>query len=293
MLFFYFVGHGKVSRYQELCLILTDSDFDNPDLTGLEFGRVRRVVEESQARVKIVILDCCYSNRALSGPAEVLSAVEVSEIVEITGTYTLVATNPASKLARVSALAGEHDNTATAFTRELLELIYEGRPGSSPYLTLRDIHDPLLSRLSALSLPTSSRNVTDTADRFPFVRNVAYGTAGTQPADRPRLAIPPRPRPSQWRRMTQRVSRRDLIMGAGAVVIGAAGGVAALWPDNSPAPAHRPGKPVAALLGTAETSHTAGVWQVAAGQLGQRPVAVSSGADHQILLWDLAHRRRA
>jgi hypothetical protein len=59
--------------------------------------------------------------------------------------------------------------------------------------------------------------------------------------------------------------------------------VVGLWPDASPTPASRSGKPVAVLLGTAETSHTAGVWQVAAGQLGQRPIAVASGADHQIL----------
>lgn len=290
VLFFYFAGHGVMtSRHRELCLILTDSERENPDLTGLEFERVRRVLEDSQARIKIVILDCCYSNRAIENSPQYLSADDVSGIAEIEGAYTLVATNPSSKLARISALTGETDNTATAFTRELLELIYQGIPGKPEFLTLGDIYDPLLIRLQQLDLPASRRNVTNTADHLAFMRNIAYGTSAQDASRRPTISA--RPRPNRWQRVTQRVSRRDVLIAAGsAVVAAAAGTVVGLWPDSPRA--HASGKPVAVLLGTAETSHTAGAWQVAAGQLSHRPIAVSSGGDHQILLWDLIRRQR-
>ncbi|MFC6083989.1 hypothetical protein [Sphaerisporangium aureirubrum] len=39
----YFAGHGTIVRRGQLCLVLTDTDTDadDPDITGLEFERVR------------------------------------------------------------------------------------------------------------------------------------------------------------------------------------------------------------------------------------------------------------
>src|SRR5262245_17684405 len=70
VLLFYYVGHGTILRRGQLCLTLSDTSFDDPDITGLEYQRIRDALADSPARTTIVILDCCYSGRAI----EALSA---------------------------------------------------------------------------------------------------------------------------------------------------------------------------------------------------------------------------
>ena len=98
VLIFYFVGHGTVaSRSGELCLILQDTKKDHPDLFGLEFSLVRDALTASPASTKIVILDCCFSGRAIGNR---LSAGDLAELSDTDGAYTLSACNRLQPLAR-------------------------------------------------------------------------------------------------------------------------------------------------------------------------------------------------
>ena len=56
VLLLYFVGHGVILRQGRLCLVLADTDAEDPDITGLEYQRVREALLDSPARLKVVII---------------------------------------------------------------------------------------------------------------------------------------------------------------------------------------------------------------------------------------------
>ena len=167
----YFVGHGVASKSGALCLAAGDTQLRYPDLTGLEYDKVRSALLDSPAQVKLVILDCCYSGRIIHG----LAGAGESQLVDSTdirGVYTLTA---ADQVAHVPSL----DETAgTSFTQVLCDVVRSGIPGAPPTLALTDIYPKLKSTLKAGGLPEPNQRGTDTVESYPFSRNVAY-TGGT------------------------------------------------------------------------------------------------------------------
>jgi glutamate transport system substrate-binding protein len=166
VLLVYFVGHGVLQRRAQLSLVLADTDSDDSDLTGLDYQRIREILLDSIARVKIVILDCCYSGRAI----EALSDEGIANSTETHGVYTLTASDRA---AHVVPLDRQHD-TATSFTGEFVDLVRAGIAGEPEQLTLSTIYRHLRHRLQKRALPTPNQRGTDTADQFPFTKNAAY-----------------------------------------------------------------------------------------------------------------------
>lgn len=168
VLLLYFVGHGVVLEEGELCWVLTDTALDNPDIAGLEYSRVRKALLKSRARLKIVILDCCYSGLAiensLSGSK---SADYIADVTSTSGVYTLTASD---FIARVAALDQQAHN-ATSFTKELITLIRNGIPGEEEWLTLNAIYSRLRDRLLKRDLPRPNQRATDTAGQFLITRN--------------------------------------------------------------------------------------------------------------------------
>ncbi|MEU7863055.1 caspase family protein [Nonomuraea sp. NPDC049141] len=179
ILLIYYVGHGTVTAGGELCLTLTDTDADAADLTGLEYARVRAAFRDSPARVKIAILDCCYSGRAI----EILTNQEtvVADQTDVRGVYTLTASDYAAHVPPLWQQA----TTCTSFTGELLALIRDGIVGQPDMLTLGTLYLELRRRLLTQGLPAPNQRGTDTAHSFAFTKNVALarqiksGTATT------------------------------------------------------------------------------------------------------------------
>jgi hypothetical protein len=153
-------------RAGRLCLALSDTILEEPDITGLEYDRVRDALIDSPARTKIVILDCCYSGRAI----EALStAAGIADCTDTTGTYTLTASDFAAHVVASERQA----SSPTSFTGELLDLIRGGIPGGPEQLTLGFIYPRLRDRLRSRNLPAPNQRGTDTAIQFPFARNRA------------------------------------------------------------------------------------------------------------------------
>ncbi|TVZ76574.1 DNA primase catalytic core [Streptomyces sp. BK340] len=163
----FFVGHGTMTEKGELCLVFSDTLSEHADITGLSYGQVREALLLSPARVKIAVLDCCYSGRALQALSGHSTAL--ANATDVRGTYTLTAADGA---AHVVPLAQQKDEL-TSFTRELTRQIREGVPGKASTLTLDDLWVPLRSRILSQGLPMPGRRVDDTASDFPFTRNAA------------------------------------------------------------------------------------------------------------------------
>ena len=166
LLLFYYCGHGLLSpRRRELYLSLAGTKPDRLPYTALSFEAVRDACLDSRAKIRIVILDSCFSGRAIG---QALAADEVLGQVEVAGTYTLCAA-PANRTALV--IPGEEH---TAFTERLLQLLWTGTAAAGPLLTMADIYHHLLARLRSEGLPEPQQCGTETADLLALSRNPGY-----------------------------------------------------------------------------------------------------------------------
>ena len=169
---FYYVGHGMPDEEDQLCLTLpgTRQEPNLRQVTSLGFKEIRRALRYSNAKTKIVILDCCFSGLAIQRNG-VLSSADVLAMTSGTGAIVITASG-----AYNTAWFEQSDDQAvphTYFTRYLAETVENGIAGMPPYLTLKDIYEDLSERLRRDSLPSPMSNVRDHAGNFPFARNNA------------------------------------------------------------------------------------------------------------------------
>ncbi|MFI0405124.1 caspase family protein [Actinomadura sp. 3N508] len=180
----YYAGHGLTDPHtDELCLALPDSDPERP-YTALPYESLRRVIlgAGGRARRKVVILDCCYSGRALVGGMSASSRVADQAVVD--GTYLLTAS---AETRKALAPPGER---YTAFTGELISTLSEGLPGGPDFLDMETVYRQLHTRLSARSRPLPQQRNRNAGARIALVRN-ANRTADPEPSPPPSPPGPP------------------------------------------------------------------------------------------------------
>jgi len=162
----YFAGHGRTGQHNELYLSMTDTDPDELRVSALPFDLIRDVFGDSPAANRVLILDCCFSGRAIqdmSGPDEAILGQ-----IGIEGTYTLTS-SPANAVALAPAGADY-----TAFTGELITLLRTGIPDGPELLTFATIYRHLLHTMTILGLPLPKQRGTGTVDQLALARNPAH-----------------------------------------------------------------------------------------------------------------------
>ncbi|WP_328696011.1 caspase, EACC1-associated type [Streptomyces sp. NBC_00342] len=186
LLLFYFAGHGiPLGRSHELYLALHDTAMDAVEYSALRFDTVRGTFLGSRARNRVIILDSCFSGRAI-GTTLSAGQQEVLGQLDIRGTYTLASAPPNS-----TALVLP-DEAHTAFTGRLLALLREGAPHTGPLITMQDIYRTLWSRFTAERLPLPQQRGTENADQLGLVLNRTAATGGP-PTGRDLPPLPPLP----------------------------------------------------------------------------------------------------
>lgn len=168
VLFVYYAGHGILgSRRLELYLGLSETDPDRPQYSALPMDWVRDELLNSQASTKVLILDCCFSGRAIDGALADEESLVLGQ-VGVSGTYTLTS-SPANKPS-LAPEAAPH----TAFTGELLTLLRDGVPGGPAELDLLLLYRHLLNRMAEQGLPTPRQRGTDNVHDLALGRNPAH-----------------------------------------------------------------------------------------------------------------------
>jgi hypothetical protein len=231
----YFAGHGHTGPLNQLYLGLTDTDTDELRVSALDYDLIREILAECPAHNRVVILDCCFSGRAvrhMAGDQETLYGQ-----VAVEGTYVL-----ASCRRNEIAVAPE-GATHTAFTGELLRLLRAGVPGGPELLTFGEIYRRLLHTATVRGLPRPSRQGTGTVDQLALTRNPAVpGPARPGPAAVPRPGTAPSAGAGHDPARTSGPAGTD--PGPASAVPGSPGPAAPAPPIPSPAPAgaarHRP-----------------------------------------------------
>ncbi|MGW4646773.1 caspase, EACC1-associated type [Kitasatospora sp. NPDC004289] len=164
LLLVYFAGHGLIDRRGRLHLGLAGTRVDRLPYTALPFEAVRETFLDSRAENRLLILDSCFSGRAVGRPMAESSQPHLAEL-EVSGAFTLTSA-PANRAALM--LDGEPH---TAFTGRLLRLLEEGSPQAGPMLTPADLFRHLRAQLAAEGLPLPQHLGTDTAGELGLVRN--------------------------------------------------------------------------------------------------------------------------
>ena len=192
----YWAGHGTRGPRDELLLSVAGAGAGEPDASALALSDIRDAVAGSPAANRILILDCCVSERAapVSG---VTDAVPGQAAIE--GGYTLISTSPS--LVYFSPPGGKY----TALTGTLIGILRDGMPDGPELLTVAAIYGQLLYGMASRGLSLPRQFGTETASRLALARNPAY--RGRQD---PGAFPDPGPRPPQraarWRRLAAAVA---------------------------------------------------------------------------------------
>ncbi|MEV6926622.1 caspase family protein [Dactylosporangium sp. NPDC051485] len=169
---FYYVGHGQIDFRDELCLGLVDSRTQTERIatTSLTFDAVRSALTMSDAKVKIVILDCCFAGLAVGRDGTLSASPDLIGLTGGTGAYILAASGAYNS----AWFEQEGPAPMTYFTKHLTEIVDEGIAGEPEGLNLSTIYRHLEHRLAQARKPLPKRRVIGTADNFIFAVNRAY-----------------------------------------------------------------------------------------------------------------------
>ncbi|MEU4392763.1 caspase family protein [Kribbella sp. NPDC023855] len=162
----YFSGHGLIGNNGELLLAFTDTDYGLSEFSALPVEQLRRALFDSPARTKVLILDCCYSGRAI--PTMAAADATVLGQVEVAGTYTLT-----SAPRDLQSLYREGERF-TVFSGALISVLRNGVSGAPALLSVDVIYRNLLRRLRAEQLPEPRQLHSDTAGDLALVHNAAF-----------------------------------------------------------------------------------------------------------------------
>jgi len=150
LLFVYYSGHGLVDERGRLYLALAATDPAQPRWTAVPFDALREEIAASPAATRVLVLDCCFSGRAIEAMSD--NRGVITGQLDISGTYTLTST---TANATSYAPAGA---TYTAFTEALLSGLRSPEP-----LTLDALFGYVYRRLTARGLPRPQRRTVDAA----------------------------------------------------------------------------------------------------------------------------------
>lgn len=165
----YYAGHGLTDPHtDELYLALPDSDRER-EYTSLRYEYLRRAILDQQATVQstVVILDCCYSGRALLGKMSASTHIADQAVVE--GTCLLTAS---SETRPALSPPGER---YTAFTGELITALTEGVPDRPDPLDMDTLYRHVHRKLAGKSRPLPQQRNRNLGGLIAIARNRAVG----------------------------------------------------------------------------------------------------------------------
>ncbi|MFI9045315.1 caspase domain-containing protein [Streptomyces sp. NPDC053427] len=173
LLLVYYAGHGVLDGDGLLHLGLRHTDIGQVGFSAVPIELIKRNVGDARAASRVLIVDCCFSGRAVSAMAEPTN-LAVGQL-DLTGTYTLTST---TKTAPAHAPFGA---TYTAFTGALLDGLAQPSP-----LSLDELHGHVDRELHGLGLPRPQRRSAGATGALMLVRGPVRPREG-------RRTVPPRP----------------------------------------------------------------------------------------------------
>lgn len=173
-LLFYFAGHGLLDDKSDLYLALPDSD-SSRIYRAVRYDDIRReVVGTARACYgKVVILDCCYSGRALLGGMS--GQIEMADHARVDGTYLMTAS------AETSVALAPPGEDYTAFTGALVDKLLHGLPDGPDLLDMETLFYHVRADLLSRNFPIPQQRTRNDGKAIALARNRrGRGRKGTQ-----------------------------------------------------------------------------------------------------------------
>lgn len=160
----YYAGHGLLDDRSELYLAMSDTD-KSRIFRGVRYDDVRREVVGTALKChsKVVILDCCFSGRALLGGMS--GQGEVANHASIDGTYLMTAS---AETRMAMAPIGEE---YTAFTGALVENLAEGLADGPDLLDLETLFFHVRARMLERNFPVPQQRTRNDGRAIAIARN--------------------------------------------------------------------------------------------------------------------------
>ncbi|XVV08794.1 caspase, EACC1-associated type [Actinoplanes sp. CA-131856] len=159
----YYAGHGLLDDGDDLLLALPGTDMAKP-FTAIRFDDVRRQVQRNHRRSsKVIILDCCYSARAMAGGMTGDDVLADRAAVE--GSYLLVAA------AENKAALAPPDETYTAFTGELVTILEKGIENAPDLIAVEQVFWQMHRELLAKGRPLPQQRARHAGASIVLTRN--------------------------------------------------------------------------------------------------------------------------
>lgn len=178
----YYAGHGLIDHDTNELLLAVVGSVPGRSYKAARYEYLRRDVNYARARRRVVILDCCYSGKAVGGMADPTTVVADEASAE--GIY-LLASAPPNK--QSLSPPGE---LYTAFTGALLTLFNTGLADAGPELRLDIIYRHVLHTLRGRSRPEPQRRAGNTAGDLALIRNRSWQQAPSATAAMKPFVVP-------------------------------------------------------------------------------------------------------
>ncbi|WP_405827410.1 caspase domain-containing protein [Streptomyces sp. NBC_01176] len=178
----YFAGHGLAEHREGLHLALPRTG-NGEFFRAASFDRVRNVIlDYCDAQHKVIILDTCFSGRALKGTMS--GDASVADFAEIDGTFLMT-----SSAENKRSLAPD-DKEYTLFTGELLKVLDQGDSSAKALLDMETIYRSVYRALLAGGGPLPQQRARNSGSKIAFIRNRARLQATASAATAMPAALP-------------------------------------------------------------------------------------------------------
>lgn len=153
LLLLYYSGHGIKDEYGDLYLAVKDSESETLPASAIEAAFIRRLIDKSHSRRKVVILDCCFSGAFGTGGAKSILGTSsgMQDILEGNGygRVVLTASNSVEYAWEGEQLMGEP--RPSVFTQHLVGGLRSGEAAlnGDGYITLDELYDYVYDRMLA------------------------------------------------------------------------------------------------------------------------------------------------
>ncbi|MGP3975086.1 caspase, EACC1-associated type [Streptomyces sp. 8N114] len=158
----YYAGHGLLDGVDGLHLALRGSHSEVL-YSAVEYAPLRKMILNSRAQHRAVILDCCYSGSAAG--QHLNGSNGIADHAAIEGTYLMTAT------ARTRLALAPKGEPYTAFTGELVRVLEDGIPEGPRLLDLDTIFRQVWRELKAKDRPEPEQRSRNAGHRLIFARN--------------------------------------------------------------------------------------------------------------------------
>jgi hypothetical protein len=165
-LIIYYAGHGLYGDANIPLYLVSKNTISAIKSSAVRINEVKRVMSNSRATKRVLILDCCYSGRAFRQGEMASVEDDVRPAIDLIGTYGIAAVPADSK-----ALAPP-GASLTKFTQVLEDVLEHGIKKGGPVLTLGEVFDAVKANIGRYpDIPLPEAINWNEGERFRLARN--------------------------------------------------------------------------------------------------------------------------